>query len=163
MKAKAITLLLGVLVLSFGAKRVMGHCEIPCGIYNDEVRANLIEEHAGTIEKSMKTIVSLQNAAETDYNQLVRWIANKDDHANKIQDIVTQYFMTQRIKTDTADYSAKIRALHEMLIYAMKCKQTTDTQNVAKLRQSLDTFRRLYFSKSKHTHSTQKKKLNQKK
>ena len=33
-----------------------------------------------------------------DYNQLVRWIMNKEEHANKIQEIVTQYFMTQRIK-----------------------------------------------------------------
>ena len=117
------------------------HCEIPCGIYDDPLRAKLIEEHTGTIEKSMKTIIALSKATPVDYNQLVRWIDNKDDHADKIQHIVSQYFMTQRIKFDTKQYAEKLKLLHKMLVYAMKCKQTTDLENVEKLRALLRTFK----------------------
>ncbi len=158
MNTKVTALLVGLMMGTLGT-RAQAHCEIPCGIYNDEVRANLIEEHAGTIEKSMKSIIALQKAAKPDYNQLVRWITNKDDHANKIQHIVTQYFMTQRIKTSDVRYADKIKALHEMLIYAMKCKQTTDVANVTHLRKALDTFRNLYFvSHSRPTNPPKTKK-----
>ena len=74
-----------------------------------------------------------------------RWVTNKDKHAEYIQDIVTQYFMTQRIKFDAADYDKKIAALHKMLVFSMKCKQTTDLANVESLRAAAEEFKHLYF------------------
>ena len=105
----------------------------------------LIAEHIGTIEKSMQQILELQKAAAVNYNQLMRWVMNKENHATEIQTIVTQYFMTQRIKPDSEQYARKIAALHQMLIAAMKCKQTTNTKHVAELRDLLKTFDMLYF------------------
>jgi nickel superoxide dismutase len=57
--------------------------------------------------------------------------------------------MTQRIKLDTNKYTEKISVLHHMLIYAMRCKQTTDMQNVKTLRKLVDQFESLYFEKEK--------------
>ncbi|MFC1833091.1 superoxide dismutase [Ni] [Thermodesulfobacteriota bacterium] len=82
----------------------------------------------------MNQIVELEKGGNA--NQLVRWVTNKEAHANELQHIVTQYFMTQRIKFDTPDYDKKLAALHEMLVYAMKCKQTTEVKNVEMLRQN---------------------------
>lgn len=132
-----------LMILPAGA--LQAHCEIPCGIYDDRARMHLIAEHAGTIEKSMQQIMALQKAEPVDYNQLVRWVVNKESHADEIQEIVAQYFMTQRIKPDSANYARQIAVLHEMLIAAMKCKQTTDLQHVTKLRELLKTFDGLYF------------------
>jgi nickel superoxide dismutase len=129
--------------LLFVAGNAFAHCEIPCGIYDDEVRMSLIEEHAATIEKSMNQIVELEKGGNA--NQLVRWVTNKETHANELQHIVTQYFMTQRINFDTPDYDKKLAALHEMLVYAMKCKQTTEVKNVEMLRQAAEKFHKLYF------------------
>lgn len=120
----------------------LAHCEIPCGIYTDNMRIDIIEEHCKTIEKSMAQISA---GADGNQNQLVRWVTNKEDHANQIQHIVTQYFMTQRIKPDADNYDKKIGLLHQMLISAMKCKQTTDTSHVAKLRELSAAFAALYF------------------
>ncbi len=145
MKKIAVTLTLAFAALLMTAGVVGAHCEIPCGIYDDQARADLISEHIDTIEKSMKQIEGLSKADLIDYNQLVRWINNKELHANKLQEIVTQYFMTQRIKLDADKYNDKIGALHGMLIYAMKCKQTTDLGNVEKLRNLLKEFEKLYF------------------
>ena len=78
-------------------------------------------------------------------NQLVRWVTTKEDHANQIQHTVSQYFMTQRIKPDQKRYGEKLAALHQILVAAMKCKQTTDTANVDRLRDRLATFEALYF------------------
>lgn len=134
------------------------HCEIPCGIYGDEIRFDMMEENIITIEKSMKMIVKLSKEKEINYNQLVRWVNNKENHASEIQHIVFQYFMTQRITPVSKNHSAEhneyinqLTLLHEMLVYAMKAKQTTDLGNVEKLRSLLADFRTIYFGK-KHSH-----------
>ena len=146
MKTIWFSLILVTLMPFFSAANAAAHCEIPCGIYDDSLRVQIIAEHLTTIEKSMKEIVELSRQAPVDYNQLVRWISNKEEHATKIQHIVSQYFMTQRIKLDAKNYSEKLAVLHKMLIYAMKCKQTTDLTHIATLRAVLKEFETLYFS-----------------
>ena len=121
------------------------HCEIPCGIYDDHMRIHMIEEDATTIEKAMKEIVALSGQTPINHNQLVRWITNKETHASRIQETVYQYFMTQRIKAGDEKYQEKLVLLHQLLVYAMKCKQTTDLSNVMALRKSLNAFEELYF------------------
>jgi nickel superoxide dismutase len=146
---RQIYLLAGVLALVvLTALRTWAHCEIPCGIYDDTLRAKLILEHSQTIEKSMKQIIQLGAEQPVNYNQLVRWISNKEEHAHKIQSIITQYFMTQRIKPQVEKYAEKLTTLHQMLIATMKCKQSVDVSHVMKLRALLETFEVLYFGKS---------------
>jgi len=137
----------------------LGHCEIPCGIYGDRTRVDLLKEHCQTIEKSMQQITSLQTEPEENANQLVRWVVNKEEHANKIQDIVYQYFMNQRVKpVEKSDaeayehYVTQITLLHRMLVASMKCKQTTDATHVRHLRTLLSDFEKAYFTEDKHTH-----------
>lgn len=136
-------------VILFPASHAGAHCEIPCGIYDDLMRIKLIAEDATTIEKSMNMIKDLSAQQPVNYNQLVRWVVNKEEHAKKIQDTVYQYFMTQRIKPDTKDYEKKLVVLHKMLVAAMECKQTTDLSHVETLRSLLKQFEKLYFG---HTH-----------
>jgi nickel superoxide dismutase len=145
MKKLIFSLMVGLLSLPFFITNVSAHCEIPCGIYDDQLRTQLIAEHATTIEKSMKQILELSKANPTNTNQLVRWVSNKEKHATEIQQIVSQYFMTQRIKPDQEKYSDKLIILHKMLIAAMKCKQTTDFSQVRALRAHLKEFELLYF------------------
>lgn len=148
MKTKCMGIILALAMVAFGAIGVGAHCEIPCGIYDDQVRADLIGEHLATIEKSMKEILELSRENPVNYNQLVRWVSNKEKHANEIQFIVSQYFMTQRIKPEDKKYSEKLTLLHKMLISAMKCKQTTDIAQVNTLRSLLKEFETLYFGQS---------------
>ncbi len=146
---KKIIVCFNTVLLSFiiFLPKLSAHCEIPCGIYDDELRAKLIAEHAGTIEKSMKQIMSLSKDPANS-NQLVRWVSNKEAHATEIQHIVSQYFMTQRIKPDQEKYTEKLTVLHQMLLAAMKCKQTTDVSHVNDLRVLLKKFEVLYFGHS---------------
>jgi len=124
------------------------HCQIPCGIYDDQLRTKLIAEHATTVEKSMNQIIELGKANPLNYNQLVRWVSNKESHATQIQDIVSEYFMAQRLKPDQKQYAEKLTILHKMLLAAMKCKQTTDVSHVNDLRTLLKDFEVLYFDHS---------------
>ncbi len=153
MKRIAIaTFLLVSAVFISNLSQVSAHCEIPCGIYGDETRISLLYEHIETVEKSMKQIEELSKDGETNYNQLVRWVVNKEEHAKKIQDIVSQYFLHQRVKiADPSDdeaykkYVAELTSLHELLVYAMKSKQTTDLVFIDKMKDSLHKFEHAYF------------------
>jgi len=145
MNKRCLQILSTCFIIFFTGSYAAAHCEIPCGIYDDEMRINMITEHITTIEKSMKQIGKLANNKPIDYNQLTRWITNKERHADELQKIVTQYFMTQRIKPDTKGYSQKLAVLHKMLLLAMKCKQTTDLSHAGTLRSLLKEFQNLYF------------------
>ena len=142
-------LLLALAATFLCAGSAAAHCEVPCGIYDDEMRADMIAEHATTVEKAMAQILELSGKTPLNQNQIVRWVTNKEHHATEIQHIVSQYFLTQRIKTDADQYGKKLAVLHQMLLAAMKCKQTTDVANVKKLRSLLKEFEVLYFG---HTH-----------
>ncbi|MFV2072386.1 MAG: superoxide dismutase [Ni] [Thermoanaerobaculales bacterium] len=142
------------LVLFFAlvsAAPAAAHCQIPCGIYDDELRVEMIEEDITTVEKSMKKIVALGKADPVNYNQLVRWVDNKEEHAQKIQDIVTAYFMAQRIKPADPDakergaYVNQLTLLHAIQIHAMKAKQSTDLDQIEALRKLVAEFREAYF------------------
>jgi len=150
MRTTIISLAVGCFLMFITATIVAAHCEIPCGIYDDELRANLIYEHSVTIEKSMKKIAELSKQNPVNYNQLVRWVSNKEEHATIIQTTVSQYFMTQRIQPNAEKYIDKLSVLHKMLRAAMKCKQSIDLANVQTLRSLLKEFEILYFGLSHH-------------
>ncbi len=144
--------LIAVCLVAIWAAAAGAHCEIPCGIYNDELRIELIKEDIQTIEKSTVQIVELSKATPVNYNQIVRWVSNKEEHADKIQEIVSQYFLTQRVKpADPKDeaayakYVKQVTLLHEMLVQAMKAKQTTDMEAVERLKVLTSEFYEAYF------------------
>lgn len=154
MKSIRATILAVLLSILFVSQSVNAHCEIPCGIYGDSIRVSLMLEHIKTIEKAMITIDKLSNSDEVNYNQIVRWVVNKEEHANKIQEIVSQYFLHQRIKpvdsTNKMEYEKylnQLSKLHEILVYSMKSKQSTDTNIIDKLRNAVNDFSGLYFHK----------------
>ncbi|KKL92191.1 hypothetical protein LCGC14_1887160 [marine sediment metagenome] len=148
---KAVVLVILALVITL-SPMVYSHCQIPCGIYGDPARFDMIAEHITTIEKSMKQITGLSKQDKPNMNQITRWVNNKENHADELSHIVTYYFMAQRIKpVDKTngkaynEYIKKLTLLHEILIYSMKAKQTTDLSNVEKLRGLLTEFRVAYF------------------
>ena len=150
----------GLLLLAGATSVVFSHCEIPCGIYGDPTRLDMMAEHITTIEKSMKQINTLSEAGAKNSNQLIRWVVNKEDHADAFTEIVTQYFMTQRIKPAAegsgASYKAyvqKLTLLHQMMVTSMKCKQSTDLKNIATLRSLLGEFRLAYLGPEAASHN----------
>ena len=158
-KIKKPIVSMGVILslLGIGAT-VYAHCQIPCGIYNDPARITAMAEHITTIEKSMNQI----NASGTNTNQSVRWVLNKEKHADELANIVTYYFMAQRIKPSAkvhseaySKYIKELTLLHQLLQTSMKAKQTTDLAQITKLKSLLHDFSDSYLgvhSHAGHTH-----------
>jgi nickel superoxide dismutase len=147
-------------IVALASSAAWAHCQIPCGIYDDPARFTQMEEHVRTIEKSMKQIEALSEEAEPNWNQIVRWVTNKEAHADELTEIVTFYFLAQRIKpADPGDreavtkYVRELRLLHEMMVHAMKAKQTTDLEQCVKLRDLIAKFRASYLGDDENGHA----------
>ena len=134
---------------------VMAHCQIPCGIYGDDGRFATLAEHITTMEKSITLINELaEKEGAQNANQLTRWIINKEAHADELADIITKYFLQQRLKPaeskSGAAYDAYIKKLtlcHEMLVGSMKVKQNSDVAHTKQLSELLEAFHTAYAAK----------------
>jgi nickel superoxide dismutase len=155
-----VSMVIVVLVL-IASSVVHSHCQIPCGIYGDNMRFNMMTEHMTTIEKSIKMINEISGELKPDMNQLVRWVQNKEVHADELSHIITYYFMGQRVKpvvkTNTEEYQKyleKLTLLHQMLVYSMKAKQTAELSIINQLTELLTNFKKAYYEehKDKHEH-----------
>jgi len=151
--------LICVSLVALSSTQAFAHCQIPSRIFDDEARFAALAEHVTTIEKSIKQIKELSAAEKQNLNQIVRWVNNKEEHANQFTEIVTYYFLAQRIKpVDPSDkkavakYQGQLKLLHEMIVHAMKCKQSTDLEHCAKLRSLIEAFEASYFGPRKHSH-----------
>ena len=140
----SLTLILAGLSL-VAPQPAAAHCQIPCGIYNDHARVDAMLEDAATVEKSARLIGEL--AAKTDaqsQNQLVRWVMNKENHAQKIIATISDYFLTQRVKPSQEDYVERLRKHHLVILAAMKAKQNADIKYAEALKQSIENLSPYY-------------------
>lgn len=135
------------------------HCEIPCGIYDDQARFAAMKEDVTTIEKGMTQINELEKNPSGNMNQIVRWVNNKEEHADRIKAVLADYFLSQRVKApaegDLAAKDAYVKQLvyiHEITVLAMKAKQTTDLAVVGELRAVIADYEAFYEGLYGHSH-----------
>ena len=150
MMKKLLTVMLLTAFASTGANLLSpqlssAHCQIPCGIYDDHARVHSMLEDVDTIEKSVKMIGELSGKTDAQsQNQLVRWIMNKEKHAQIIISTISDYFLTQRVKPDQKDYTERLARHHAVIVAAMKAKQNVDMKNVKTLRESVQALSPYY-------------------
>lgn len=126
--------------------RADAHCQIPCGIYDDHARIHSIREDITTIEKAVTNIGELAGKKDAQSaNQLVRWVTNKEEHAERIIRTISDYFLTQKIKPadpkakkEHAKYLEMLARHHAVMVAAMKAKQNASMEAVANLKKAVD-------------------------
>lgn len=142
---------LAVLVAGLAAPAVaFAHCQVPCGIYGDQLRFEQLLEDAKTIAKAQAQLNELlaggQPTAQS-VNQMARWVMTKEDHAGKVQDTMQAYFLAQRIKADSPRYVEQLKAAHVVITSAMKCKQSADGTTAKALEEAIYDLYRAYEGK----------------
>jgi nickel superoxide dismutase len=121
------------------------HCQIPCGIYDDPARVQSMLEDVATIEKSITSMIELSGKTDVQsQNQVVRWVMNKEHHAQRIIATISDYFLTQRVKPDQKDYAERLAKHHAVILAAMKAKQNADMKHVQTLKESVTALSAYY-------------------
>ncbi len=110
------------------------HCQVPCGIYDDHARVHAMLEDAETVVKASKQMTELAGKTSAqDANQMVRWVMNKESHAQNVIETIAHYFLTQRVKPSQEDYAERLQKHHAIIVAAMKAKQNADTESAEAL------------------------------
>jgi len=125
------------------------HCQVPCGIYDDNARISAMRENATSIRKAMTEISStMGDGTVVAFNQATRWVIEKDRSATAIQEIAADYFLTQRVKAAEGEarvaYVEQLEGFHAVMVTAMKCKQQVDTKTVDALDAAINTVAKWY-------------------
>ena len=130
-----ITVLMSLIL----AQNAVAHCQIPCGIYDDHARVASMLEDVATIHKSVDLIAELAGKSDAQsQNQLVRWVMNKEQHAQNIIDSISDYFLTQRVKASQEDYAERLQKHHAVIVAAMRAKQNADPGIVDELKAAVE-------------------------
>lgn len=130
MKSTTIIAILAIAITNgLLAPAAQAHCQVPCGIYDDNARVVAMLEDAVTVAKAAKMIGELAGKSDAQsQNQLVRWVNNKESHAQKVIDTISDYFLTQRVKTSQSDYIKRLTTHHAVILAAMRAKQNADAK-----------------------------------
>jgi nickel superoxide dismutase len=145
MKANLLYL---ITLLSFvTGTSLSAHCQVPCGIFDDEAKFAEFNQHVATIGKStrlIREIAAKDHLSALDRQQLIRWTLEKEAHAQKIISDTADYFLAQRVKPGTDHYAEKLELLHHIIVDAMKSKQSVENAPVESLAKKIAAFRILY-------------------
>ena len=131
------------------APKPIPHCQVPCGIYTDQLRFESMLEDTRTIAKSIGAINDFAGGgiSGNSVNQAMRWVSTKEDHATHIQEVMASYFFAQRIKADHKDYTGQLASAHRVIVAAMKAKQAADPATADALKNAIYDFYRAYEGK----------------
>jgi len=146
MKTHRIAIIALLLALALTVPRfASAHCQIPCGIYDDNARVEAMLEDVATVKKSMTLMAELADKTDVQSRQqFVRWVNNKELHAQKIIETIADYFLTQRIKPAQEDYVERLKAHHAVVLNAMKVKQQVDPKVADELEASVKALLKYY-------------------
>ena len=125
-----------------------GHCQVPCGIFTDDLRVKAMQEDAQTIRKAIVQSQELHSKSSLqDLQQIIRWVQTKEEHAAKIMDTSGTYFMAQKVKKaelSTEEYHKILSLHHAVMVAAMKTKQSADLAPVDDLDAALAAIEPIY-------------------
>ena len=84
-------------------------------------------------------------------------VINKENHAQKIQNEIAVYFLTQRVKApvkskEKKSYIKSLKLAHQILVAAMKAKQSADMEKAEELQTAINAYRDHYFELHGHKH-----------
>lgn len=127
-----------------------GHCQVPCGIFDDPKLVADVKEASATVRKAMQKIseLSASQTSAQNMNQLIRWVDAKEKHCARIVTHISEYCLCQRVKREAFSseqyYLDALVAHHEVLLAAVKAKQSVDVRAADQLDHSIEDWSRMY-------------------
>jgi nickel superoxide dismutase len=125
----SITIALAALSFLAWPRLSSAHCQIPCGIFHDDLVFATLEQNVETLQKADHEL----SESTLSTNQSVRWILNKETQCDQVAQTMLTYFLQQRVKTDDPKRSEKLNLIAIICMQCAKVKQTVDIHEVTTL------------------------------
>lgn len=120
------------------------HCQMPCGIYHDDMVYDQIDQYVETMVKGVTVLSENQYQTAQDKNTFTRWVVQKENMSNETAQLLTSYFLQQKIKPDEDDTVKRVVAVHKLLCYIVTIKQTCDMKYVQAFSDEWDKFKLMF-------------------
>lgn len=129
----------------FGFERAKAHCDIPCGIY-DPITAQI----AGlTVVRMIDLALDLESKAGdknlTYQNTLARYVASKDEHAEKVKHEVRVIWGDYLKPQHFEKYPQTHAIVHEIMALGSKSRQSMERDTALKLVEKLNEFAQIFW------------------
>lgn len=102
------------------------HCQMPCGIYHDDMVFDQIDQYVETMVKGLSILINSKFSTVQEHNEFVRWVMLKEKDSNETANMITTYFLQQKIKPGEDDTAKRLASAHKLLFLLVKIKQTAE-------------------------------------
>ena len=120
------------------------HCQMPCGIYHDDMVFDQVDQYVETMYKGMTMLTSSKFSTPKERTEFVRWVNLKEDSSDVIAELFTSYFLQQKIKPGEEDTTKKLISIHNMLFMLVQIKQNADRAMVEKFNDEWEKFKLMF-------------------
>lgn len=134
--------LLGVTFLFEGA--LTAHCQMPCGIYHDDIVFDEIDQYIETMYKGISVMNNSKFDDAKSRNEFVRWVIEKEKASGSVAEWITRYFLQQKIKPGEAETSQKLASAHKLLFSLVGIKQNSSVEFVEEFSREWDKFKSMF-------------------
>lgn len=137
-------MLLGILAVMCCHSPLSSHCQMPCGIYHDDMVYDQIDQYVETMFKGITMLTDTKFSTTREKNEFVRWVINKETGSDDVAHIITQYFLQQKIKPGEDDTVKRLTSAHRLLFLLVQIKQNTDRKIVEDFADEWEKFKLMF-------------------
>lgn len=120
------------------------HCQMPCGIYHDDMVYDEIDQYVETMVKAVSKIKDGKFSTPSERNELIRWVMTKDHLSDETAHLICTFFLQQKIKPGEKDTAKQLESAHKMLFQLVVIKQTVDFKPVSDFAEEWDKFKLMF-------------------
>lgn len=120
------------------------HCQMPCGIYHDDMVYDQIDQMVETVYKGISVMNDSKFSTSREKNEFVRWVMQKDKCCNEAAELISGYFLQQKIKPDEDDTVKRLVSAHKLLFMLTAIKQNSDLDFVKQFNAEWEKFKLMF-------------------
>lgn len=131
-----------MMLLSQGS--LSAHCQMPCGIYHDDMVYDQIDQFVETVYKGISVLNESKFSSVKERNEFVRWVGEKESACTEAANLITVYFLQQKIKPGEDDTVKRLTSAHKLLFLLVAIKQNPDLEYVKQFNEEWEKFKLMF-------------------
>jgi nickel superoxide dismutase len=139
-----MTALTGMMVVLTHGNTAHAHCQMPCGIYHDDMVYDQIDQYVETMYKGVSMLNDTHFQTVKEKNEFVRWVVQKENASNEMATLFTTYFLQQKIKPGEKDTAKRLESAHRLLFILTQIKQNTEIKFVEEFADEWEKFKLMF-------------------
>ncbi len=120
------------------------HCQMPCGIYHDNMVYDQIDQFVETVYKGISVLNDSKFSTPRERNEYIRWVGEKESLCSNTAELIMTYFLQQKIKPGEKDTVKRLTSAHNLLFLLVAIKQNTDLETVKQFNGEWEKFKLMF-------------------